>query len=154
MSGVDSSLSPVSLTTTPDGRHHLPAVPDKNTPEQVDCAGAGLRVHAHNVATVVCISGEIDASNADRVGEAIRRFSQRKAPLILNLSYVDFLGVAGFRALLTLNREYRQAKLPSSVVTGAVMRRVTGVFPDHGLPIVDSVPEALSAHGRAGWPTN
>jgi anti-anti-sigma factor len=53
----------------------------------------------------VCISGEIDASNADRVGEAIRRFSQRKAPLILNLSYVDFLGVAGFRALITLNRE-------------------------------------------------
>lgn len=105
MSGVDSSLSPVSLTTTPDGRHHLPAVPDKNTPEQVDCAGAGLRVHSHNAATVVCISGEIDASNADRVGEAIRRFSQRKAPLILNLSYVDFLGVAGFRALITLNRE-------------------------------------------------
>jgi anti-sigma B factor antagonist len=110
-------------------------------------------VHAHNVATVVCVSGEIDASNADRVGEAIRRFSRQK-PLILNLSQLDFLGIAGFRALINLNHEHRQARLPSSVVTGAVVRRVIGVFPDHGLPIVDSVPEALSAHGKPSWTTN
>jgi anti-anti-sigma factor len=154
MDGVENSRSPVSLATTPDGRHHMTALPDKNTPEQFDCAGAGLRVHANSVATVVCISGEIDASNADRVGDAIRRFSQRKTPLILNLSHLDFLGVAGFRALLTLNHECRQAKLPSSVVTGAVVRRVTGVFPDHGLPIVDSVPEALSAHEEGSWTGN
>ena len=132
----------------------MPAKPDENTPELFDCAGAGLRVHANNVATVVCISGEIDASNADRVGEAIRRFSRRKAPLILNLSQLDFLGIAGFRALINLNHEHRQAQLPSSMVTGAVVRRLAGVFPDHGLPIVDSVPEALAAHGRASWPTN
>jgi anti-anti-sigma factor len=132
----------------------MPAIPDRNTPELLDCAGAGLRVHAHNVATVVCVSGEIDASNADRVGEAIRRFSRRKAPLILNLSQLDFLGIAGFRALIALNHEHRQAQLPSSVVTGAVVRRVIGVFPDHGLPIVDSVPEALSAHGKPIWTTN
>jgi anti-anti-sigma factor len=137
-----------------DGPHHMPAIPDRNAPKLLDCAGAGLRVHAHNAATVVCISGEIDAANADRVGEAIRRFSRRKAPLILNLSRLDFLGVAGFRALIALNDEHRQARLPSSVVTGAVVRRVAGVFPDHGLPIVDSVPEALSAHGKGRRPTN
>ena len=114
----------------------------------LDCPGAGLRVHAHTAATVVCISGEIDASNADRVGEAIRHCWQRKAPLILNLSQLDFLGVAGFRALINLNHEHRQARLPSSVVTGAVVRRVTRVFPDHGLPIVGSVPEALSVHEK------
>jgi anti-anti-sigma factor len=129
----------------------MPALPDKNAPELLDCAGAGLRVHAHNLATVVCISGEIDASNADRVGEAIRRVARRKAPLILNLSHLDFLGVAGFRALIALHHEHRRAQLPSSVVTGAVMRRVAGVFPEHGLPVVDSVPEALSAHGKASW---
>jgi anti-anti-sigma factor len=132
----------------------MPAIPNKDTSELLDCAGAGLRVHAHNAATVVCVSGEIDASNADRVGEAIRRISRRKAPLILNLSQLDFLGIAGFRALLSLNHEHRQSRLPSSVVTGAVVRRVIGVFPDHGLPIVDSVPEALSAHGKNSWPTN
>ena len=88
----------------------MPAIPDRNTPELLDCAGAGLRVHAHNVATVVCVSGEIDASNADRVGEAIRRFSRQKAPLILNLSQLDFLGIAGFRALITLNHEHQQAQ--------------------------------------------
>jgi anti-sigma B factor antagonist len=126
----------------------------KEPSELLDCAGAGLRVHAHNVATVVCVSGEIDASNADRVGEAIRRISGRKSPLILNLSQLDFLGIAGFRALLTLNHECRHAQLPSSVVTGAVVRRVTGVFPDHGLPIVESVPEALSVHGKTSLPTN
>jgi hypothetical protein len=137
MNGVDAPRRPSRSPLHQDGRHHMPAIPDKNTPELLDCAGAGLRVHAHNVATVVCVSGEIDASNADRVGEAIRRFSRRKAP-----------------ALITLNHEYRQARLPSSVVTGAVVRRVIGVFPDHGLPIVDSVPEALSAHGKPSWNTN
>jgi anti-anti-sigma factor len=149
----ENSLSPFSLTTTPDGRHHMTAVPDKSTPN-FDCAGAGLRVHAHSLATVVRISGEIDAFNADRVGEAIRIFSQRGAPLILDLRHLEFLGVAGFRALMTLHHEHRQAKLPSSVVTGAVMRRVAGVFPDHGLPVVDSVPEALSLHGNGSWTTN
>ena len=109
----------------------------------IDCAGVRFQVHARSLATVLRIGGEIDASNVNPVAQAIRRFSQLKAPLILDFSHLDFLGVAGFRALLTLNHEYQQAELHCIVVTGAVMRPLTHVFPDHGLLIVDSVPEAL-----------
>ncbi|MFZ1177016.1 MAG: STAS domain-containing protein, partial [Mycobacterium sp.] len=89
------------------------------------------------------IDGEIDASNADLITQAIRRFSQLKAPLILDLSRLDFLGSAGLETLLTLNDEHQQAQILCSVVSGAALRRLTQVVPDHGLPIVDSVPEAL-----------
>ena len=109
----------------------------------IDCAGARLHAHARSLATVVRVEGEIDASNADLVAQAIRRYSQLKAPLILDLSHLDFLGVAGFRALLILNHEHQKAQLQCSVVSGAALRQVTRVVTDHALPLVDTVPEAL-----------
>jgi len=109
----------------------------------IDCAGAQVHVHARSLATVLRIEGEIDGSNADLVTQAIRRFARLKAPLVLDVSHLDFLGSAGLRALLLLNEEHRQARLHCNVVSGAALRRLTGVTTDHGLPVVDSVPEAL-----------
>jgi len=109
----------------------------------IDCAGAQLHVHARSVATVLRIEGEIDASNADLVAQAIRRFARLKAPLVLDVSHLEFLGSAGLRALLLLDEEHRQARLHCNVVSGAALRRLTGMASDHGLPVVDSVPEAL-----------
>jgi anti-anti-sigma factor len=115
----------------------------------IDCAGAQLDVHARSLATVLRIDGEIDVSNADLVVQAIRRFSLLKAPLILDLSHLDFLGVAGFRALLMLSHQHQQDSLHCSVVGGVALRRLTRVVTDHGLPIVDSVPEALQLIEKA-----
>ena len=109
----------------------------------IDCAGAQVYVHARSVAAVLRIDGEIDMANADLVTQAVRRFSRLKAPLIVDLSHLDFLGIAGFRTLLVLNREREQAQLHCSVVNGATLRRLTRVVTDQGLPIVESVPEAL-----------
>ena len=109
----------------------------------IDCAGAQVHVHARSLATVLRIEGEIDVSNADLVAQAIRRFARLKAPLVLDVSQLDFLGSAGLRALLLLNEEHRQAQLHCHVVGGAALKRLTGVATDHGLPIVDSVPAAL-----------
>lgn len=109
----------------------------------IDCAGAQLHVHARSLATVLRVDGEIDASNADLLGDAIRRYSQLKAPLILDLSQLDFLGMTGFRTLLVLNCEHRRARVHWSVVSGARLDRLTRVVPNHGLPLVDSVPEGL-----------
>ena len=109
----------------------------------IDCAGAQLHVHARSVATVLRIEGEIDTSNADLVAQAIRRFARLKAPLVLDVSHLEFLGSAGLRALLLLDEEHRQARLHCNVVSGAALRRLTGMASDHGLPVVDSVPEAL-----------
>jgi anti-sigma B factor antagonist len=105
--------------------------------------GARLYVYAHSLGTVLRIDGEIDASNANNVAQAIRRFAGLKTPLILDLSHLDFLSVDGFRALLVLNREHRQARVPCSVVTGTAMRPLLHIVNDHGLPVVASVAEAL-----------
>ena len=146
------SLSLVLLTTTHDGRNNMTALPELHKPDLseqprsrylIDCAGAQLHVHARSLATVLRIDGEIDVANADLVGQAIRRFSKLKAPLILDLSHLDFLGLAGFRLLLGIAYEHQQAQLHCSVVGGAALRPITRVLIDHGLPIVDSVPEAL-----------
>jgi anti-anti-sigma factor len=109
----------------------------------IDCAGAQVHVHARRLATVLRIEGEIDVSNADLVAQAIRRFARLKAPLVLDTSQLDFLGIAGLRALLLVSEEHRQARLHCNVVSGAALQRLTGVATDHGLPVVDSVPTAL-----------
>ncbi len=109
----------------------------------IDCAGARLHIHARSVATTIRVDGAIDASNADLVAEAIRRLARLKAPLILDLSRLDFMSSAGLRALLALHEEHQLSGLHCSVVDGAALRPLTRIFPDHGLPVVDSVPAAL-----------
>jgi anti-anti-sigma factor len=92
---------------------------------------------------VLCMTGEIDDFNADRVAQVVRRYARLKAPLVVDLGELDFLSLAGFRVLLTLDQEHRRAGLHFSIVTGRAMRALTQVFPDTGLMIVASVPEAL-----------
>jgi anti-anti-sigma factor len=130
----------------------MTALTDMQTPDPreqprcrhlIDCSGAQLHVQARSLATVLRVHGEIDASNADLVVQEIRRFSRLKAPLILDLSRLDFLDIVGLRALITLNHEHQQAELHCDMVNGPTLRRLTRVVTDHGLPIVDSLPEAL-----------
>ena len=109
----------------------------------IDCAGAQLYVHARSVSTVLRFDGEIDMANAGLVAEAIRGFARLRAPLILDLSHLSFLGIAGFRVLIALNDEHQQTRLHCGIVNGDSLRRLTRVLPDHGLPIVESVSEAL-----------
>lgn len=130
----------------------MKAFSDTQPPEQcqhrrsgfvIDCTGARVSVYARSLATVLRVDGEIDMANADLVAQAIRRYSQLKAPLILDLSHLDFLGIAGFQVLLALNDEHQVAELHYHVVTGDAVRRLTRVIAGDGLPIVESVLEAL-----------
>ncbi|PRI16597.1 hypothetical protein B2J96_05520 [Mycobacterium shigaense] len=109
----------------------------------IDCGAARLHVHTRSTATVLRLEGEVDVSNADLVGAAIGRFCRLNAPLVLDLSQLGFLGIAGFRMLLVLNDENRAAKRHCSVVGGSALRLLTRVFIDHGLPVIASVPEAI-----------
>lgn len=133
----------------------MTVLPDLCTPElprsryQIHCGAAHIQVHARRLATVLRVDGEADASNADLIAEAIRGFSRLKAPLILDLADVDFLAGSAFSALLVLNEEHRRAQLRCCVVSGAALRRLTRVVPDHGLPVVDSLDQALGHIERA-----
>jgi anti-anti-sigma factor len=109
----------------------------------VDCDGASVHVHARSVATVLRLEGQIDTSNADEVARTIRRFARLRAPLVVDVSQLDFLAGAGLQMLLRLHEEQRQDQRHYNVVNGAALHRLTRVVTDHGLPVVDSVPEAL-----------
>lgn len=108
-----------------------------------DFDGARLYVYARSLGTVLRIDGEIDASNANHVAHAIRRFARLKTPLILDLSHLDFLSIDGFRALLVLNREHHDARVHCSIVASSAIRPLLHIVKDHGLPVVGSVAEAL-----------
>jgi anti-anti-sigma factor len=134
------------MTSTPF-RHRTNLVSQPRCRSLVDCAGAALHVHTRSVATVISVEGEIDASNAERVQQAIRRYARLKAPLIVDLSALDFIGLAGLQALTTLDREHERAGLHWHVVDGPRLCRLTRVITDHGLPLIDSVAEALRIIG-------
>lgn len=126
--------------------HALPSTDSKEKSRYryvVDCAGARLHVYARSIATVLRVDGEIDASNAEYLGAEIRRFAGMKSPLILDFRHLDFLAVDGFRTLLVLNHEHERARLHCSVIPGPALRPLLRLVPNHGLTVVDSIPEAL-----------
>ncbi|OBA80179.1 hypothetical protein A9W99_19010 [Mycobacterium sp. 1164966.3] len=105
----------------------------------VDCAGAQLTADQCGPGIVLRMEGEIDAANSKLVAQAIAHFAQLKVPLILDVSHLEFLGVSGFRALLATGRPGQ----PFCVVAGSALRQLMRVFTDTGLPVVNSLPEAV-----------
>lgn len=125
---------------------HAVDSPDQRRPRYryaVNCGRAQMFVYARRFATVVRVDGGVDASNAGHIAAEIRRFTKAQAPLIIDLSRLEFLGIEGFQQLLALNHQHRAAGLYCNIVTGAAVRPLTRVVTDHGLPLVKSVPEAL-----------
>jgi len=119
--------------------HHDPA----HCRHMAQFARAHVFVYARCLATVVRIDGEIDASNAEDLAEAIRSFARLKTPVVVDLSRLRFISVEGFRALLFVNDELRKARVHCSVVTGTALRPLLRIVHDNGLATTDSVPEAF-----------
>lgn len=109
----------------------------------IDCGRAQIQILARSLATVLRVDGEIDGCNAERVVAEVRRFARLRLPLVLDLSHLDFLGTEGFQLILAVNHELHEARLYCSVVSGAALRPLLRIVRDHGLPLVESVPEAL-----------
>lgn len=106
--------------------------------------GARLRAQCRHLATVVTIRGEVDASNAEQIGDHLRRFVLGENPVVLDMSAVHRFGAPGARLLRTLDEQCRAAGLEWVLVAGPV---VTGVLGDDGsrtrFPAADSVRRAL-----------
>ncbi|TVS83124.1 STAS domain-containing protein [Mycobacterium helveticum] len=115
--------------------------------------GAQLRAYCRHLATVVTIRGELDAGNADQIGEHLRRFVLGESPVVLDMSEVHRLGAPGHALLAALDEQCRAAGLEWVLVAGPAGTDVLG---DDGaqarFPIADSVRQALHhlADGIAG----
>jgi anti-anti-sigma factor len=109
----------------------------------VDYKGAHVRAHFRHVATVVAISGRVDASNLDRVTECVNRFVLADKPFVLDLTGVDSFTAAAVRLLFEVDDRCNTAGVDWAVVgSEVVMQRLRARNNDVRLPIVTSVAQA------------
>lgn len=104
------------------------------------CGGAWVRAHRRQLATVVTIRGEIDAVNADQVGEHIRRFILGEDRVVLDMSDVSQFAAAGISLLQTFDAACRAEGVQWTLVAGPAVAETLG---DSGFSDNHSVPEAL-----------
>lgn len=93
---------------------------------------------------IITVQGELDASNALAFADHVDECAATGTHLVLDLSLLDFFGTAGFSALHTINVRCANASARWALVSGDAVARLLRVCdPDHTLPVVDSVPEAV-----------
>ena len=111
-----------------------------------------LRIESCRGATVVTVSGELDASNIHRLTDCARRFTSGGSPFILDLSKLDFLAAQGIRVLFTLDDECQQSQVKWALVPGRPVERLLRICDTDGrLPTAGTIDQALqrfSTHGR------
>jgi anti-anti-sigma factor len=106
-----------------------------------ECNGAQMRAQCRHLATVVTISGAIDATNVDRVSQYSRRFILADTPIVLDLSGVNSFCAQGAAFLYALDDECRAAGIEWVLVASDAVEHELA---DEGLlPTTGSVPEAL-----------
>jgi anti-anti-sigma factor len=109
-----------------------------------DCRGACLRAKTDTGLTVISISGEIDASNADYVSHRASELASDCGALIVDLADIDFIALDGLHALFALNMHCARTGTTLALIAGRAVNRLLRVA-DHDklLPAVGSATEAL-----------
>jgi anti-anti-sigma regulatory factor len=109
-----------------------------------DCSGAAVRAQCRHLATVVTITGAVDATNVDQVSEYSRRFILPDKPFVLDLSGLDCFAVQSVRLLYRIDDACSAAGLEWAVIPSeAVTLALLITHEDASFPTVGSVHEAL-----------
>jgi anti-anti-sigma factor len=132
-------IAPLSRNAT----NNCGFIPDNSI---IHCNGALMRAHCRDQATIVTITGEIDATNVDRFSDYIHRFIEGATGLILDLGGVDFLCARGISVLVTLDDDCRITGTRWAIMASSHLRRLLHICdPSDGLPTVISEHQALKA---------
>jgi anti-anti-sigma factor len=108
----------------------------------IDARIAWWKVQTRKQAVVLTVSGELDASNADRFDNSVRGLVCNGEPFVIDLDEVTFIGVQCFQALLRLDAACRAGGTPWALVTSPRIRPIFAVAGDT-LPVAASLAEAL-----------
>jgi len=85
---------------------------------------------------VITVRGELDAANADQLAAYVQRNTTRSRRVILDLRGLEFIGTAGFSALLRINVACSGAQVNWAMVPSqAVSRLLRLCDPDGTLPV-------------------
>ena len=109
-----------------------------------DCSGAYMRAKIVSGLTVMSISGEIDASNADELSHRVSELASDCGALIVDLAEVDFIAIDGLHALIALNIQCARTGTTWALITSHAVNRLLRLGGhDKLLPAVGSATEAL-----------
>ncbi|BBY08872.1 STAS domain-containing protein [Mycobacterium noviomagense] len=109
-----------------------------------DCGAARIRTQCRHLATVVTISGAIDAGNLDHVSEYSRRFILPDNPFVFDLSGVDCFSAQAVSLLHLVDDECFRAGVEWVLVPSRAVLQILRITDEDGaFPVVDSVHEAL-----------
>jgi anti-anti-sigma factor len=102
------------------------------------------------VSIVLSVTGELDASNADRFDQSLRQVMSAGGRFIVDISDVNFLGVQCIRTFLDVDASCRNERRPWALVIDPALRPLLRVGDRDGvLPVMDSLVEALRDVGVA-----
>lgn len=107
-------------------------------------ADVSLRIKSQRGATVVSVSGELDASNIHRLRDCVQRLARCGGPFVLDLTGVDFLTAQGIRVLFGFDEQCRDADVKWALVPGRPVSRLLRICDIDGrLPIAHTINDAL-----------
>ena len=110
----------------------------------IDRDGVDMRAQLRHLATVLTISGDIDARNVDRVSAYATRLVPVGNGLLLDLSGVTFFAAQSISVLVTVGDACDNAELPWALVTSHAVDRVLRISEhDDILPVASSVPDGM-----------
>lgn len=117
----------------------------------IDCGRALLTAQIYGWLTVVTISGDIDATNADQLSHHVVGLCPDGGAVIIDMAATDFIGVDGLRALFAMNVECARTDTRWAVIGSHAVHRLLRVGDREGLvPAVRSATEALHRVRRSG----
>jgi anti-anti-sigma factor len=105
--------------------------------------GVRMRAQCRHLATVVTISGNVDAANGDRVQGFATRLVLVGNALILDLSGVDFFAARGISVLIAVDDACRTAEVPWALVPSRMVSRLLRLTDCDTVPTASSVSAAL-----------
>ncbi|BBZ30260.1 hypothetical protein MMAD_45550 [Mycolicibacterium madagascariense] len=101
---------------------------------------------------VLCVHGEVDASNAGRLAGYVERHVAIAGTLVLDTSTVDFFGAPALAVLHRVDHGCARNGVRWRLVAGPALRRVMRACGTTGLPQSDDLPSALSELGSTPSP--
>ncbi|WP_051574182.1 hypothetical protein [Mycobacterium sp. URHB0044] len=108
-----------------------------------DCNGAQIHAHCRQLATVVSVTGVIDARNLERVTEFARRFILGDKPFVLDLSGVYSLRGDCGSILDAVDDRCAATNVEWALVASSEFAEALGVGDQDAVTITSSVPLAL-----------
>jgi len=117
----------------------------------IGCGSALLTAQVYSWLTVMTISGEIDATNAEELTHHVVGLVPDGGAVIVDMADTDFIGVEGLRALFAMNIECVRTDTRWAVIGSHAVHRLLRVGDrDRLVPAVRSATEALQRVRRSG----